>query len=226
MSKRDLSAFVIFYKENIWANVLLALLAVFSVSLLVYEFSVSLSPEQVRFIHLTDIFIACLFLLDFLIGWWAYPKKKQYWKENWTDLVASIPVSGEVYRSFRFLRILRLLRVVRILQIRRLKRATGGLSDENARYLYLVITVITFILAGAIAFFTLEVRLNPDVDNFYDAIWWTVSTATVGYGDIYPVTWEGRLVGIFLMLFGVALVGTIAGFVGSHIFTRSRWGKK
>ena len=67
----------------------------------------------------------------------------------------------------------------------------------------------------------MELEANPDVNNFYDAVWWSVVTSTtVGYGDIYPVTWEGRLVGMLLMLFGIGLVGTVAGLVSGYFFGR------
>src|SRR5690606_14545667 len=161
-------------KDSLWFNLLIAGLAVFSIILLVIEFSLRLPSETIRLIHIIDITIAFLFLSEFFVGLWAYPQKGKYFKENWLDLLASIPVTGGVYRSFRFLRILRLLRVIRILQIRRLGKATENWSDMTAKYFYLFTIAGTVILAGAIAFFTLEVNVNPGVDNFFDALWWTV----------------------------------------------------
>lgn len=56
--------------------------------------------------------------------------------------------------------------------------------------------------------------------SFGDALWWSIVTfTTVGYGDVYPVTTAGRIVAVFLMLGGVALIGALAGSLGSF-FTK------
>jgi voltage-gated potassium channel len=80
------------------------------------------------------------------------------------------------------------------------------------------VTLIT-VLLGSLGFFIFEVDKNQFVDTFFDAVWWSVVTLTsLGYGDIYPVTTEGRIVGIFLMFFGIILIGVIAGSVSRHYF--------
>lgn len=92
---------------------------------------------------------------------------------------------------------------------------------ENDLKSILNITSLTLIsvLVGAFFFFIFEVDSNQFVDNFFDSVWWAVVTLTsLGYGDIYPVTTEGRIVGIFLMFFGVILIGVIAGSVSRHYF--------
>lgn len=61
-------------------------------------------------------------------------------------------------------------------------------------------------------------RGAPDatITTFPDALWWTLSTiTTVGYGDLYPVTPEGRLVAATLMVGGIALLGVLTGLVAS-----------
>jgi len=54
------------------------------------------------------------------------------------------------------------------------------------------------------------------ITTFPDALWWTLTTiTTVGYGDRYPVSVEGRMVAAALMIGGIALLGVITGFVAS-----------
>ena len=87
----------------------------------------------------------------------------------------------------------------------------------------LYITFVTFVtvLVGSFAFFIFEVEKNESVGTFFDSVWWSVVTLTsLGYGDIYPVTVAGRIVGIFLMFFGVILIGVIAGSFSRHYFDR------
>jgi voltage-gated potassium channel len=53
-------------------------------------------------------------------------------------------------------------------------------------------------------------------DSFGDAMWWSIVTfTTVGYGDYYPTTAEGRLAAVLLMVGGIALIGSLAGTLGS-----------
>jgi voltage-gated potassium channel len=67
-------------------------------------------------------------------------------------------------------------------------------------------TVIVNIFASAMYY--LEAGINPKITTYLDALWWSFSTTTtVGYGDIIPVTVMGKVVGIGLMLVGVAVFG-------------------
>lgn len=80
------------------------------------------------------------------------------------------------------------------------------------------VTLLT-VFCGSFFFFVFESETNQFVDTFFDAVWWSVVTLTsLGYGDIYPVTTEGRVVGMFLMFFGIILIGVIAGSVTRHYF--------
>jgi voltage-gated potassium channel len=85
------------------------------------------------------------------------------------------------------------------------------------------ISSVTFltILIGSSSFSIFEVEKNDSVQTFFDSVWWSVVTLTsLGYGDIYPVTVAGRIVGMFLMFFGIILIGVIAGSVSRHYFEK------
>ncbi len=63
---------------------------------------------------------------------------------------------------------------------------------------------VVFLFAGILYY--LEKGVNPKIIGFIDALWWSFSTtSTVGYGDIVPVTFFGKVIGILLMLIGVAI---------------------
>ncbi|MAZ50094.1 MAG: hypothetical protein CME65_16140 [Halobacteriovoraceae bacterium] len=65
-----------------------------------------------------------------------------------------------------------------------------------------------FVFLSATLVYYLENGQNPKIQSFIDALWWSFSTTTtVGYGDITPITFEGKLVGIISMLIGVAIFG-------------------
>jgi ion channel len=53
-----------------------------------------------------------------------------------------------------------------------------------------------------------------------DALWWGITTiTTVGYGDLYPVTYPGQVVGSVTMLIGIALIGTFTGYLANTFLT-------
>lgn len=73
----------------------------------------------------------------------------------------------------------------------------------------------SILLTCTALFFKFENGINPQVNSFWDALWWSLTTVTtVGYGDIIPSTQEGRIVGAFAMLLGVVFfVGSTALFI-------------
>ncbi len=76
------------------------------------------------------------------------------------------------------------------------------------------------LMIGVFVFFKNEVNVNPNVNHFFDALWWGLSTVTtVGYGDIIPVTIAGKLAGIFLMLSGLVLFISYSALFVSIFFS-------
>lgn len=209
-------------RERLWTQLGIIGLALLSVGLIIYEYSADIAPEQVNAIHNIDILIALIFLGDFLIGLACAPKRGAYFRQNWTDLLASIPITDTMFQSLRALRLLRLVRVIRLAaRLRRLSSAAESIATRSSKYIYAATISTVVILMASTMFFTAEVEDNPEVSNYFDAVWWTIVTSTtVGYGDIYPVTTLGRIIAMLLMVFGIGLIGTVAGFVGGYVLER------
>ncbi len=73
---------------------------------------------------------------------------------------------------------------------------------------FLTVAANGSMLAGALSVHWLEHDTNPEMNSFLNALWWSVSTVTtVGYGDITPQSVPGRVIGMFLMIFGTAVFG-------------------
>jgi len=128
-NKKDLKERLIWFKNNLWIDIFVVLLSLLSVGLLIYELSSNLLIEQLELIHTIDLIIAIIFLLEFIFGVYLSDNKKNYFKKNWPDLLASIPISHGIYRSFRFLRLIRVIRVIRV--IARINRV-GHIADKIA----------------------------------------------------------------------------------------------
>jgi voltage-gated potassium channel len=134
-------------------------------------------------------------------------ERLRYLVRHWYDvLVIALPL----------LRPLRLLRLIPLLSVLN-RRAKIRLRGRVAIY----VAGGAFLLAFCAATAVLDAeRSSPDanITDFGDAIWWAGSTmATVGYGDRYPVTGNGRLVGFALMVCGIALLGTVTATLASWL---------
>lgn len=69
-------------------------------------------------------------------------------------------------------------------------------------------------------FYLIELEKNPKIHSFLDALWWGFATATTtGYGDITPVTNQGKVLGILLMLSGTALFAMFTALFAEAIIT-------
>jgi voltage-gated potassium channel len=85
---------------------------------------------------------------------------------------------------------------------------------------FIVLTLVGNLLVSlfAFAFYFLEKDLNPKISSLIDAFWWSFATATTtGYGDIIPVTFQGKLLGILLMLVGTAIFSIYTAYFAKAI---------
>ncbi|MGD9527784.1 potassium channel family protein [Pseudonocardia sp.] len=165
----------------------------------------SLSPAAVAALEgvLTLIWIA--FGVDYVVRLWLAHNRWRFVGTHVIDLaVLLLPM----------LRQLRALRVVTVISV--LNRQLR--DDFRGRVaVYVVGTVALVGFASALAVLDAE-RSAPDssITTFGDALWWTITTiSTVGYGDRYPVTAEGRVVAATLMVTGVALLGVVTASIAS-----------
>jgi voltage-gated potassium channel len=90
---------------------------------------------------------------------------------------------------------------------------------------FLLLTILGNSLIGVFSyiFYAFESEVNPKLVGFVDALWWGFATATTtGYGDITPVTTQGKILGILLMLTGMALFGMFTALFAETILTSTK----
>ena len=86
---------------------------------------------------------------------------------------------------------------------------------------------IQCILIAGVLFYALENGDNPQAGNIFDGIWWSVITlTTIGYGDIYPITFGGKILGMILAMVGIGLVALPTGILTSGFIRALRSEKK
>ena len=93
---------------------------------------------------------------------------------------------------------------------------------------FILLTLLGNTLIGlfSFVFFLIESGINPKLHSFIDALWWGFATATTtGYGDITPVTFQGKILGILLMLTGTALFAMFTALFAETILANTRQNK-
>jgi len=163
-----------------------------------------------------------VFSLDYLLRWaTADYKFRQSGLEPFlrypfspmaiVDLLSILPSLMMISPAFRLLRVMRLLRALRVLRVIKVVRYSGTIRilsavlRESRQPLFAVLSLAAgYIILSALMMFTVE---TESFDNFFEAVYWaTMSLTTVGYGDIYPVTYIGRTITMISSLMGIAII--------------------
>lgn len=176
-------------------------------------------------LSLVDALLTPFFLVDFGLRMAAAPSKRRYFfgQFGWADLLGSLWVPG--------LDLLRLLRVYRVVSIIRQLPQTSGqtwrdLRHERANSVFgsMIMLGILVIEIGGIAVLRFEgANANANITTAGDALWWGIVTiSTVGYGDKYPITPGGRLIGTVEIITGVAVFGTISAYLANAFISRRK----
>jgi len=125
------------------------------------------------------------------------------------------PAGAAVFRMFRVVRIFRLFRIYAYSDS--LSLIGNVISKKKTQLLASVFVITLLILASSLCMYSVEHEAQPDVfKNAFSAIWWATSTLlTVGYGDIYPITVVGQILGIIITFLGVGLVAIPTGIISA-----------
>jgi voltage-gated potassium channel len=163
--------------------------------------------------------ITGIFVAEFASRLWAAESRGAYVRGHWIDLISCIPPT----RWLRWFRLLRLLRLVRAFA--GVGRAVTSV-DRLARHkglLWLLVAWSAVMLLTSVALYAAENGVNQAIRSPLDALWWGLTTmTTVGYGDVFPVTAEGRLAAAVLMILGIGLYSAITATVTSFLISGDR----
>jgi voltage-gated potassium channel len=185
-------------------DILILLLSFYTLITLGIQVLFELSDSYHRLLSHLDFVVCLIFLTDFFVRLYLAPKRLNYLKWGWIDLISSIPH----LESFRWGRTLRLIRILRALRSMRYlhKKLESRFQDS---FIFVIISSFILTTVSALAVLYLEGSLQEsNIKSAEDALWWAwVTITTVGYGDFYPVTTEGRILASVLMSAGVGIFG-------------------
>lgn len=197
----------------------LSILSIVNLALALFVAEESLSYVIV----VINLLLTLVFMLDFL---WRLFKAKSKWHYllhgyGWADFLSSLPFSQtNVLRLFRLIRVYRLLRDY---GARAVVRALVKDRAETALLMLLLVGILVLEF-GSLQMLRIEENASgANITNASDALWYVIVTmATVGYGDQFPVTNPGRLLGTFIIVVGVGIFGTLTGYLANLFLSPRR----
>jgi voltage-gated potassium channel len=191
--------------QKVWNQTLTVLALAFLVAFSYPAFNTDISDSTQTSLELIQWISWGAFASDLLYGLSTAKSKKSFLLKHPLDIAAVL---------LPFLRPLRLLRVI----------SFGGLALQKvAMGRQFAITLKVFIASIFIAYvaavqITISERAveGSNIKNFGDGIWWAITTVTtVGYGDKFPTTMEGKFLAVGLMIVGISLMGVITASVAA-----------
>ncbi|MGL4473948.1 MAG: potassium channel family protein [Shewanella sp.] len=178
----------------------------------------NLAPQTHQLLLMIDTGICFIFLANFFYGLFRARDKVFYVKHHWIDFVASIPTieALRMMRLFQVLRVIRLIRTTRHILIPLLKQR------KQTTLVSLMFAMFTILALSSLMILLMESgEPGANITTAQEALWWSlVTVSTVGYGDFYPVTTAGHVIGAIVIICGVSFFGVISGYMAS-VFVNS-----
>lgn len=199
-------------------DVVILVLSVYVLGTLIYDTFFHIPTEIQKIVGYFDNFICVVFLFEFIYKYIKSENKLTYLKWGWIDLLSSIPTL-DMFRGGRVIRLIRIIRIIRV--VKSVKSFISQVYSDKVEGTVKSVFLIAFLLliTSSISILIVETELNSNIKSAEDAIWWSITTiTTVGYGDKYPVTTEGRIIATILMIYGVGIFGTISAYFSNKFF--------
>lgn len=190
-----------YFKE---LDICLTILVIIDVILILGSILFSLSQDFFNFILVFDTLLCIILIINFIMKLRRSRNKKLFFKNNWIDLFASLPIGllilplmiNTLY-AYPVIVLIRLLKLILLFKV--LSKFIKRLLDATYLDKVIAILIIIVICSTIVLYY-----YDPSVTNFFDALWFVFQTiTTVGYGDIVPSSPIGQLVGFVLLIVGV-----------------------
>jgi len=176
-------------------------------------------------ILIIELGISLFLIVDFITRLIRARSKRNYFLRyyGWLDFLGSLPIPG-----FRLGRLIKASIFYPRLRRADIKEMEYVVIERRAKSTLLAVLLVGIVVLelSSIAILNAEQgSANANIKNASDALWWGyVTVTTVGYGDRYPVTNQGRIVGLFLLTVGVAIFSVVTSFLADW-FRQSRQSK-
>ena len=192
--------------------VILVLLDLIFILIITFDYSYN----DLVFYAVFDLIVCFLLFLN-LIN--EYKKSNEsiqtFIKGHIIDILSMIPYNFIFLRYLAVLRIIRILQVLQLFKIFNLRQFQGSLKyfvhNQLLKTLSLIMLAYMFLSAYIL------LKIDSGFHTMFDALWYNIVTiSSVGYGDITPVTYQGKLIGIFTIILGVLFISIFTAAMSGH----------
>lgn len=220
-------------------DVFIISLILLNVTAVILETLEGLSERAGSFFWWFEVFSVAVFSLEYLLRLWSCTSDSRYSHPLWgrlrfaltpmaiVDLVAVLPfyIPFVTTLDMRFLRLLRLLRVFKMTRYSESMRILGSVlrAKRGEMILTMAIVLLVMVFASCLMYFA-EHASQPEVfSSIPHTMWWAVATlSTVGYGDVFPITPLGKVIGGIVAFLGVGMFALPAGMLASGFLEEVR----
>ncbi|WP_198425643.1 MULTISPECIES: potassium channel family protein [Microbacterium] len=202
--------------KNTAYEIFIGALSILSIVNLVLVYAMAGDSALELVLSVMNALFSAIFLGDFIYRIATAPSAGRYFFRGfgWADLLASLP-----FPQFKILRLFRLLRVFRLLRELGPRTVWTTLVKDraNSALMTLLLMGVLVLQFGSISILAVEENAEgANITSASDALWYTLVTiSTVGYGDQFPVTNAGRLIGTMIIVVGVGIFGTFTGYLAN-----------
>lgn len=231
----------ILYKNKKVAKFIYGLI-ILNVVALILESYKELRVNYEGLFHIIEIVSVIIFTIEYILRIWVADINEEYNNSRLkfilsplglVDLLAILPFYLMILPvDLRVIRILRLLRLLRVFKLGRfsksLKTISHVLKETQADLIITLFVAFILLVLSSTLMYYFENEAQPErFASIGHSFWWAVATlTTVGYGDVYPVTAIGKVLGATIALIGIGFVALPTGIISSAFIERVQKNKK
>lgn len=188
-------------------------LLAFDLAVVAFFVAVSFAPPQAWLVWV-DLALALVLTGEFGVRLWIDERRLRFLLQltSLADLVviASLLMPA-LTESYAFLRILRVVRLVRSYHVLGVMCRRSAWAKRNYDVLVSLLNLLVFVFFMTAVVYVTQARRNPEIENYVDALYYTVTTmTTTGFGDITLEGTGGKLLAVLIMMFGISLFVRLA----------------
>ena len=189
----------------------LLVLAAALIPLIIVPWAADISAPWEQAIVWADWLIWGAFAIDFSIKMTIAPRRLSYLRSHWLEAAL---VALPFLRPLRLARALRFARVAVALGLN--VEILRSIVGKRAARVLAGVMAAALVGGGGLVFAAERQSEGATITSFQDGVWWALVTmTTVGYGDFFPTTTIGRMIGLLLMVFGVAALAVVTAEVAA-----------